>query len=294
MQDFACDPIASKTILVSGCSGTHDSSGGTIEAVFTVTVDVEGKKVHTHFAQSKEPHCAFFTWFNFTKNNGFAKLIKDRTLAVSKSKTTGDDTTFCKHVCLVHCCETMKQRNKVCELPLEHWRSMGETKAVDLFHKSHCKEPHCNWNCICTGEVGVSPGNCSNESFNLHAIKGPKAVVHPSASIEALLADSLPNLMANNASQRQDPCTVEVPTSFSVLKVAVKLFMTKGQDTLQLDNDHWVANLRIDIGVPLSNERLQDNVSAELGEDEPFRHSGVDNRFVCKRLVNTSRHSCKL
>lgn len=142
-----------------------------------------------------------------------------------------------------------------------------------------------------TGEVGVHPSNCSNESHNLHATKGPKGVVQPNALLEASMTDSLPKLVSHDALKRQDPCTIEMPTGCSPLMAAVTLFLTEVWTCCNwLDNDHWVCNLQFNVGVPLCNERPQNIVLA----DEPFQRNEVDKSVICRRLALTTRHSCKL
>lgn len=97
---------------------------------------------------SRGSHLVFFHVVqHFTKNNSFVKVIfKNRVLAVSKSEMTGNNTAFHAHICLAHHCEMNEQRNKVCQLLLALWQSIGEEKAADLLCESHCKEPHCDWN----------------------------------------------------------------------------------------------------------------------------------------------------
>lgn len=299
MSSTSSNPMTTGLPIVTQLSNDEQSLASSqgndadqIVDVFTVSVDAEGNEECTFYVVHGVTLCYFHVAQHFQKNDSFVKRIKNRQFAVTKSKTRGDNTSFYEHVALIHHCKTSDQRNRACELIIRHWISLGEDKCADLFYRSHCKQPYCNWNYSCTGVAGVHPSNCPSESTNEHSIKGREAVVQKNASLEATITESIPSLLEDDALKKQDPCTVVTPDVCSGLMVTVTTFLEKGVDIIQLGDSSWICNARYNIGVPLCENRRRLIAAAEDGLEHLFREEGMNDATVCKAMVDTTRCVC--
>ncbi|CAB9502614.1 hypothetical protein SEMRO_141_G065910.1 [Seminavis robusta] len=230
-------------------------------------------------------NCFFHVVQAFAQKKGYAKKIKDKSFAAAKTDGRVDKNTAYSHVCNIAKSKTVEQRQKLTELYLNDWRLRGEDAAADHFEKEYCHHPRWNWNYYCSGEVGVYPSNCPNESFNRHGIKGICADCPKNASLCSFLVHTATKLLKEDAFSRGDPCTIEIPRSCSVIAVGLCGFLQESVDLVELGTDEqgrpasWLANFRFKIGCPLDSRRL-DLVRASLdGDIRPFIKKISDGYF---------------
>ncbi|CAB9513116.1 unknown protein [Seminavis robusta] len=215
-------------------------------------------------------NCYFHVTHAFATKRSYVAKMKDKVFALPQG-------TAYKHVSNIAKTKTMEQRRVITELYLQDWREQrGEGEAADHLYKEYCTYPRYNWNYACTGEVGVYPSNCPNESFNRHGIKSIATDCSKNATLAAFLVHTAPRLLEEDANARSDPCTIEIPRTPSVFAVAVTGFLKEGIDIVKLGEDEygkassWLCNLRHKIGVPIDERRIR-MVRASLdGDSRPF------------------------
>ncbi|CAB9499962.1 hypothetical protein SEMRO_72_G040050.1 [Seminavis robusta] len=225
-----------------------------------------------------------------------------------KNKTFADPKGEAfRHVSNIGSTKTIEQRRVVTELYLKDWReNRGEKEAADHLEKEYCCYPRWNWNYGCSGEVGVYPSNCPNESFNRHGIKSVATDCSKNASLASFLVHTAPKLLKEDAHARADPCTIEIPRTSSLLAVAVTGFMQEGIDVIELGNDEygnpssWMCNLRNKIGVPLDKNRVRMVQAALDGDVRPFEERYKNTALMslpdilANTIVSTTRNVCHL
>lgn len=124
-----------------------------------------------------------------------------------------------------------------------------------------------------------------------------KAAVALNVALPRLLAQTLPTLLAEDAAICSDPCHIEYPTDCSGVTVGVTGFMKEGVDVVYLEDKGggYLCNLRYKIGVPLTEDRINEVRDAEKGNEDSFTVTGDVNDApgdVLKRLVNVTKTTC--
>ncbi|CAB9501349.1 hypothetical protein SEMRO_106_G053500.1 [Seminavis robusta] len=191
----------------------------------------------------------------FSKKSSYVKKMKSKSFAAPKGIAY-------RQVASIGHTKTIDQRRTVTRLYLQYWRSRGETDAADHIEKEYCSHPRWNWNYACTGEVGVYPSNCPNESFNKHGIKSVAADCSKNASLSAFLVHTAPRLLQEDAHTRGDPCTIEIPRTVSMFAVAASGFLRDGIDIVELGKDahgnpsSWLVNIGYKMEFQLTNEEF--------------------------------------
>lgn len=238
-------------------------------------------------------NCHFHLMQNFVKkHSGFASLFDDPSLSDSKNGSIAY-----KQIQLIHRSKTLEQRKIAVKLLLQHWRNeLGEQKAAARFEKEYCTYPYWNWNYACTGQPGVYPTNCPNESLN-HLLK---ETVQLNVALPRLLVESLPNLLREDANLRFDPCKIQYPKNCSSQCLAVSGFMREGIDIVPLTAQNgaiiaYACNLRFMIGTPIIKERIDNMHHALMGRIDPFCGSEFDDNTpgaILKRYVGATEFLC--
>ncbi|CAB9528897.1 hypothetical protein SEMRO_2348_G324300.1 [Seminavis robusta] len=182
-----------------------------------------------------------------------------------------------RHVSNIGSTKTIEQRRTVTDLYLDDWsNNRGEKAAADHLRKEYCIYPRWNWNYACSGEVGVYPTNCPNESFNRHGIKSVAADCSKNASLAAFLVHTAPRLLQEDAHTRADPCTIEIPRSASIFAIATSGFLREKIDVVSLGRDaygnpsSWLVNVGYKIGIPIDDRRIRLVLAAMEGNKIPF------------------------
>ncbi|CAB9522217.1 hypothetical protein SEMRO_1279_G258820.1 [Seminavis robusta] len=243
-------------------------------------------------------NCYFHVVHAFANKRSYVAKMNDKSFAAPKG-------TAYRHVSNIASTKTIEQRRAVTALYLQDWReNRGEKKAADHLEQEYCLYPKYNWNYACTGEIGVYPSNCPNESFNRHGIKSIAADCSKNASLSAFLVHTAPRLLEEDANTRSDPCTIEIPRTASMFAVAATGFLKEGVDIVQLGVDEygrpssWLCNLKHKVGVPIDKRRIRMINAALDGDERPFKTElaaiGLDlpdcvaNAMV--RMTNTVCH----
>ncbi|CAB9530941.1 hypothetical protein SEMRO_3120_G344200.1 [Seminavis robusta] len=216
-------------------------------------------------------NCFFHVAHAFATKRSYVAKMNDKTFSAPKG-------TAYRHVCRIASTKTVEQRRVVTSLYLQDWReNRGEKNAADHLEREYCCYPKYNWNYACSGEVGVYPSNCPNESFNRHGIKSIAADCSKNASLAAFLVHTAPRLLQEDANTRSDPCTIEIPRTSSIFAVAATGFLKEGTDVVQLGVDEygkpssWLCNLGHKVGVPIDTRRIRMVNAAIDGDPRPFQ-----------------------
>ncbi|CAB9508171.1 hypothetical protein SEMRO_336_G120320.1 [Seminavis robusta] len=252
-------------------------------------------------------NCYFHVMQAIGKKTGYAKKIVDPSFAANrKDKPHGSmKGTAYWHITGIAMTKTIEQRRVVTDLYMTNWRERGEDAAAEHFEKEYCRYPTWNWNYSCSGECGVYPSNCPNESFNRHGIKGVCADCPKNASLPAFLIYTAPRLLRDDAIERSDPCTIEFPKTCSHLMVTITAFLREGMDIIELGchstgkPSGWIGNLRHKIGTPLDRRRIRLIQAAMDGDVRPFqkvhpRGVQVSNEELADSMVSATRSVCHL
>ncbi|CAB9528825.1 hypothetical protein SEMRO_2330_G323590.1 [Seminavis robusta] len=244
-------------------------------------------------------NCYFHVAQAFAKRSSYVKKMKCKTFSDPKG-------TAYRHVCNIASTKTVEQRSVVTQLYLKDWReSRDEKAAADHFEKEYCRHPKWNWNYACTGEIGIYPTNCPNESFNRHGIKSVATDCSKNASLASFLVHTAPRLLEEDSRARADACTIEIPRTASLLAVGITGFVREGIDIVQLGVDEygnpssWLANLRHKIGVPIDKGRIRRVLASLEGDTRPFEETlklqGVAYpEMVADMMVATTKNVCHL
>ncbi|CAB9523733.1 hypothetical protein SEMRO_1450_G273740.1 [Seminavis robusta] len=250
-------------------------------------------------------NCYFHVVQAFAKKNSYVGKIKDAAFAANRkdqSKRTLQGTAY-QHVTNISRTKSIEQRRTVTDLYMASWRERGEHNAADHFVKEYCQYPKWNWNYSCSGEVGVYPSNCPNESFNRHGIKSVCADNAKNASLTHFLVHTAKSLLREDANTRGDPCTILVPTTCSPLMVSVTGFVREGIDIIEMGIDEtgnatggWLGNLRHRIGIPLDADRVRMITAAIDGDERHFRriYSGTTSDVIADAMVSATNTVCHL
>ncbi|CAB9502987.1 hypothetical protein SEMRO_152_G069560.1 [Seminavis robusta] len=225
-------------------------------------------------------NCFFHVMDAFAKRKSYVGKMKNKSFAAPKG-------TAYRHVANIASTKTIEQRRVVTQLYLQDWRENRDEKAAaDHLEKEYCTYPRYNWNYACTGEVGVYPTNCPNESFNRHGIKSVATDCTKNASLAAFLVHTAPRLLEEDANSRSDPCTIEIPRTASVFAVGVTGFVQEGHDIVELGKNEygkpssWLANISYKIGVPIDQARIRRVRASMEGDKEFFEQLCKSQGFV--------------
>ncbi|CAB9511381.1 unknown protein [Seminavis robusta] len=246
-------------------------------------------------------NCYFHVVHAFSTKRSYVGKMKDKEFAKPKGVAYG-------HVTNIASTKTVEQRHVITQLYLQDWReNRDEGKAADHLEKEYCRHPKWNWNYACTGEVGVYPSNCPNESFNRHGIKSVATDCSKNASLASFLVHTAPKLLLEDANSRSDPCTIAIPSTGSIFAVAVTGFLREAVDVVELGKDEygrassWLCNLGRKIGVPLNDRRIRLVQASSLdGDKRPFedeiRSTGgyVLPDTVANLMMTTTKTVCHL
>lgn len=240
-------------------------------------------------------NCHFHAKQCFTKSNtGYVGLFDDRELAKSE-----EGSIAYEQVDLIHHCKTFDQRQVVMGLVLRHWREvLNEPKAADRFEKEYCRYPYWNWNYACSGEVGVYPSNCPNESLNALL----KQLVQLNVALPRLLVESLPDLLREDANLRCDPCSIQFPDECSLNCVALSGFFTDNVDLIPVTDNTgnvmgYLGNRGKMIGLPITREWYDSMLAAMRGDAGHFTGKLFNDNTpgaIAARIVHATKYLCYL
>ncbi|CAB9521365.1 hypothetical protein SEMRO_1188_G250620.1 [Seminavis robusta] len=249
-------------------------------------------------------NCFFHVVLPFAKKNSYVKKIVNPEFAITrKERPIGSmQGTAYSHVRNIAHTKSVEQRRAVTELYLSSWRSKGECSAADHFQKEYCTYPTYNWNYSCSGECGVYPSNCPNESFNRHGIKSICADNAKNASLTHFLVHTARSLLREDSHCRGDPCTILIPRTCSTLMVAVTGFVREGVDIIEMGRDAfgnptgWLGNLHHRIGIPLDSARVRLITAAVDGDARPFQRTSPNatKDLVADAMVSVTSSVCHL
>ncbi|CAB9525843.1 hypothetical protein SEMRO_1736_G294380.1 [Seminavis robusta] len=245
-------------------------------------------------------NCFFHVVHAFAQKKSYVKKIKNKDFGAPKG-------TAYRHVVNIASTKTVEQRQTITELYLQDWsKNRGEKAAADHLRKEYCCFPKWNWNYACSGEVGVYPSNCPNESFNRHGIKSVATDCSKNATLASFLVHTAPRLLQEDSHNRSDPCTIEIPKTSSVLAVGLTGFLQDGIDVVELGRDEfghpasWLANIRYKIGVPIDRSRIRLIQASLDGDQGPFtkklleQGKSVREDQVADAMIRTTRTVCHL
>ncbi|CAB9529996.1 hypothetical protein SEMRO_2700_G335050.1 [Seminavis robusta] len=245
-------------------------------------------------------NCFFHVMQPFSQRKSYVKKIKNKSFAAPKGTAYG-------HVSNIARTKSIEQRQTVTQLYLRDWReNRGEVDAADHLEKEYCKFPKWNWNYACSGEVGVYPSNCPNESFNRHGIKSVAADCSKNASLASFLVHTAPRLLQEDANSRNDACTIEIPRTPSKFAVGITGFLRDGIDVVELGRDEfgnassWLVNAGHRIGIPIDQRRVRLVLAALDGDKQPFEqellqqklHAGPEQ--IANKMVRATESVCHL
>ncbi|CAB9523631.1 hypothetical protein SEMRO_1439_G272760.1 [Seminavis robusta] len=242
-------------------------------------------------------NCYFHVVQAFAQKKGYYKKIKSRDFAITRrEKPRGSlkGTAF-SHVSNIARTKSIEQRRTVTALYMSNWRTRGEAAAADHFEKEYCVFPRWNWNYSCSGEGGVYPSNCPNESFNRHGIKSICADCAKNASLTHFLVHTARSLLKDDSHSRSDSATIEFPVTCSRLMVSITGFMREGIDIIEMGGvdgsgraTGWLGNIRHKIGIPLDQHRVRLINAALDGDSRPFlkMHKGASQDTIADAMVS--------
>ena len=257
--------------------------------------------------------CWYHVGSHVVKKDSFVARFKDKSYSRMqpvkkfgrKDMNQSPNGKLYSHLCLIHGCKTHAQQKTVMNLIWKHWvQERKEVSAADLFNKSYGESPFLNWNYNFTGEVGVCPSNCPNESYNHHCVKPKENGSILNVSLPVYLSEKMPAMLADEALLRSDPCTIEIPSTCHNLCFVVSLFYKEGRDVLATDFDdegqekEWMIALGGFIGRQITHDHKHLVICSEEGLSAPFERLLKEKRGtfihadVAKAMVSITQTFC--